>query len=264
MDMLEQVTPVLLTFNEAENISRTLSRLMWARDIVVVDSGSTDGTISLLTKFAQVRVFTRTFDNHHNQWNYAVRNTSIATPWILRLDADYQVTGALVEEISQLDQGDAVDAYYVAFDYAIFSRKLISSLYPPKPVLLRKDRLTILDKGHTEGWSVQGPVKTLNARIIHDDWKSTEQWLNAQGNYMRREVRKLHTGRGRLQDWARLALPGFPIVVFLYCLFVKGLILNGRAGVFYALQRMVAEAVFSLIVLENKLREQSKTPSDLA
>src|SRR5437867_3521574 len=134
MDMLEQITPVLLTFNEAENISRTLSRLMWAKDIVVVDSGSTDGTVSLVTKFAQVRVFTRTFDSHHNQWNYAVRNTAIATPWILRLDADYQVTGALVEEISQLDQGDAVDAYYVAFDYAIFSRKLISSLYPPKLV----------------------------------------------------------------------------------------------------------------------------------
>jgi hypothetical protein len=58
-------------------------------------------------------------------------------------------------------------------------------------------------------------------------------------------------------------MPVFPIVVFLYCLFVKGLILNGRAGIFYALQRMVAEAVFSLVVLEDKLREQSGSRSKL-
>ena len=45
-----------------------------------------------------------------------------------------------------------------------------------------------------------------------------------------------------------------PFAVFLYCLFGKGLILNGRAGLFYALQRMVAEAALSLMVLEARLR----------
>jgi len=43
----------------------------------------------------------------------------------------------------------------------------------------------------------------------------------------------------------------------LYCLFGKGLILNGRAGLFYALQRMVAEAVLSLMVLEEELRDNA-------
>jgi hypothetical protein len=45
-----------------------------------------------------------------------------------------------------------------------------------------------------------------------------------------------------------------PIAVFFYCLVVKGLILNGRAGIFYALQRMIAEALLSLLVLESQLR----------
>jgi hypothetical protein len=44
-----------------------------------------------------------------------------------------------------------------------------------------------------------------------------------------------------------------PLGVFLYCLFVKGLILNGRAGIFYALQRLIAEATLSLMVLEDRL-----------
>jgi hypothetical protein len=48
-----------------------------------------------------------------------------------------------------------------------------------------------------------------------------------------------------------------PIAVFLYCLFAKGLIANGRAGLFYALQRTVAEAVLSLLILEEDLRSRA-------
>ena len=54
--MLNEITPVLLTFNEAANIGRTLSCLTWAKDIVIVDSGSTDETISIVARFPQVRV----------------------------------------------------------------------------------------------------------------------------------------------------------------------------------------------------------------
>jgi hypothetical protein len=88
--------------------------------------------------------------------------------------------------------------------------------------------------------------------------------MNAQGRYMRRELEKLATPRSRLRDWLRLRPPIMPFAVFLYCLFGKGLILDGRAGLFYALQRMVAEAALSLMVLEDRLRAkaQSQRASD--
>ena len=66
--MLDQITPVLLTYNEEENIGRTLPRLRWAKDIVVVDSGSTDGTLNILTAFPNLRVFKRRFGAHAKQW----------------------------------------------------------------------------------------------------------------------------------------------------------------------------------------------------
>src|ERR1700730_419729 len=260
--MLNFITPVLLTYNEAVNIGRTLSRLTWAKDVVVVDSGSTDETLDILSRFPQVRVFSRTFDSHGNQWNYAVRETSIATTWILRLDADYLLTDALIDELKQLDQNACVNAYRIYFDYAIFSRQLRSSLYPANTILLRKDSFSVWDKGHTEAWTVEGPVRTLKARIIHDDRKSTAMWLNAQGRYMRRELDLLRTAPGGLIRSCRLASPLLPIAVFLYCLCVKGLILDGWAGMFYALQRLVAEATLSLMVLEERLREQKKTQPD--
>jgi glycosyltransferase involved in cell wall biosynthesis len=255
--MLEHITPVILTHNEEQNIARTMSQLWWAKDIVVVDSGSTDATLTMLTEFPNVRVFNRCFDTHANQWRYAVEETQIATDWILRLDADYQLSDALVSEVARLDPNAAVSAYRIGFDYAIFSHKLLSSLYPPNTILLRRNRFLVWDKGHTEAWDVNGPIATLSARVIHDDWKPTGQWLIGQARYMQREFAWLREHRAGLVRWLRLTPPLMPVAVFLYCLFGKGLIMNGRAGIFYALQRMVAEAILSLFVLEAKLRQQA-------
>ena len=252
--MLDEITPVLLTFNEAPNIGRTLSCLTWAKDIVIVDSGSTDETASIVAGFPQTRVFQRAFDTHANQWRYATNETGIRTNWILRLDADYEVTETLKEELSRLNPNATVDAYRIPFDYAIFGRKLISSLYPPNTILLRKDKFSVDDRGHTEAWTVRGRIEDLRTCIIHDDRKSTEQWMSSQARYMRRELAYFQRNPSGLKSWLRLRPPIMPVAVFLHCLFVKGLILNGRAGIFYALQRLIAEAVLSLMVIEERLR----------
>lgn len=259
--MLDQITPVLLTYNEEENIARTLSGLTWAKDIVVVDSGSTDATLEILKTFPSVRVFNREFDTHANQWRYATEKTKIGADWLLRMDADYQVSDALVAELARLVPSESVSAYRIGFDYAIFSRKLVASLYPPNTVLLRKGCFSIRDRGHTEAWEVQGLTVTLKAHIIHDDWKPTGQWLVGQARYMQRELEWIHRSVG-FKRQLRVRPPLMPLAVFFYCLFGKGLIFNGRAGIFYALQRMVAEAVLSLMVIEEQLRADAASAAD--
>ena len=65
--MLDQITPLLLTYNESPNIQRILNKLDWAREIVVVDSFSDDDTPTILGNYPTVRMFQRRFDNHANQ-----------------------------------------------------------------------------------------------------------------------------------------------------------------------------------------------------
>jgi len=255
--MLDHITPVLLTFNEAENIGRTLSQLSWAKDIVIVDSNSTDGTLDVIAKFPQARVFTRPYDTHANKWRFAVEETAICTDWILRLDADYQVTDELVKELAKLDPSAPVSAYRIAFDYAIFSHCLLSSLYPANTILFRKGECSVSDKGHTDAWTIHVQIGLLKGKVVHDDWKTTGRWITDQSRNMNRELVRLRKERSGLRAWLRLRPPLMPIGVFLYCLFGKGLILNGKAGVFYALQRLVAEATLSLMILEENLRDQA-------
>lgn len=262
--MLNDITPVLLSYNEAPNIARTLSNLAWAKDIVVVDSFSDDGTLAILKACPQVRLFKRAFDSHGKQWRFAVEETMIATPWVLRLDADYQLPPELIEELAGLNPDPAVSAYRIGFDYAVFSRGLVSSLYPSNTILLRRGQFSVADDGHTEKWTVDGLVKTLKARVVHDDWKPAERWLRAQCHYIPREFDKVRERPVGLRDWLRLSPPIMPFAAFLYCLFGKGLILNGRAGLHYALQRMVAEAILSLMVLEKKLIEPVPRPGGKA
>ena len=259
--MLDRITPVLLTYNERENIIRTLSHLAWAKDIVVVDSGSTDGTLTLLAKFPKVRVFNRRFDTHANQWRYAVENTQIATDWVLRLDADYQLSDVLISEIAELTPDPSISAYRVGFTYAVFSQNLRGSLYPPNTLLLRRSCFSVHDRGHTEAWEVYGTIGTLNGRVIHDDWKPTKQWVEGQARYWQLEIESMQLWKPGPVRWLRFWPPLMPIAVFLYCLFGKGLILNGRAGIFYALQRTVSEAILSLMVLERKLRPHAEIES---
>lgn len=260
--MLETITPVILTFNEEPNIARTLAALDWAREIVVVDSGSTDGTLAILAVDPRIRVFSRPFDSHGGQWRHAVEETGITGEWILRLDADYLVTAELRDELAALVPPAEIDGYRIDFGYAIFGRPLSASLYPSNTVLFRRGKVEVFDKGHTEGWRVLGEVGQLRGRIVHDDWKPMSGWVGSQARYMARELPHLKADPRPLKHKLRLSPPLMPLVMFVYTLFGKGLIFNGKAGMFYALQRLLAETALSLMVLEDRIKAENRGQKD--
>src|SRR5437870_4391282 len=122
--MLNSITPLILTYNEAANIGRALEQVRWARDIVVVDSFSHDETVEIAHSFPRVRVFQRKFDNHGAQWNFALAQTGIATEWVLALDADYVLTADFVDQLRMLEPLEKTRGYQVHFTYCIAGRGL--------------------------------------------------------------------------------------------------------------------------------------------
>src|ERR1051325_8033037 len=131
--MIDQITPLILTYNETPNIARTLAGLSWAKEIVVVDSFSDDQTVEIARSFPSVRVVQRAFDCHRNQWEFGLKETAISTPWVLALDADYVVTSEFVAELDKLQPDIA--GYRANFIYCINGKRLRSGINPPVTVL---------------------------------------------------------------------------------------------------------------------------------
>jgi glycosyltransferase involved in cell wall biosynthesis len=258
---LAEITPLILTYNEAANIGRTLQGLTWAGRVVVVDSGSTDSTLATVEAFANAHVFQRPFDTHAAQWNFGVSETAIETEWVLALDADYAVDAEFVEALRSLAPDPQMAGYQAAFVYCIDGAELRGSLYPPVTVLFRRANARYAQDGHTQRLVLAGPIANLSAKLRHDDRKALQQWLPSQARYMALEAEKLRTTPWKdldLIDRVRRLRVVAPAAVFLYCLFGKGLIFDGRAGLYYAMQRATAELVLSLTLLRGDLTRRRK------
>lgn len=248
---LEQITPLILTYNEAPNIERTLERLGWASRIVVIDSLSTDATLEILSRYPTVEIYKRPFDTHATQWNFGI--AQVQTPWCLSLDADYLVSPGLVAELQQIQPQDSLGGYFAPFRYCVFGQPLRGTILPPRQVLFRTAQGTYIDDGHTQLLTVKNQSASLASPIDHDDRKSLQHWLWAQDRYAVLEAQKLvatPADQLNLADKLRKTKILAPPVVFLYCLVLKGGLLDGWRGWYYAWQRMLAEILLALRLIE--------------
>jgi glycosyltransferase involved in cell wall biosynthesis len=246
---LDHIAVLILTFNEEENIERTLEALNEFPEVIIIDSLSTDQTHAIASRFKNVRLVERPFDNLMNQWNFG--HTLTQRNWILSLDADYSVSAGLVKEILECNLEQ--DAYYASFRYCIQGIPLQGSTLPPRPVLYNKLKCTYEQDGHAQLLRINGKSGSFKNPIFHDDRKSLHRWLIAQNNYTDQEIHKLvHEGEpAQGVDKLRMKTILAPFFVFMYSFVVKGGFLNGRKGVYYALQRMYAELLFLLKRLDD-------------
>jgi len=259
--MLSEITPLILTLNEAPNIQRLLDRLRWAREVVVLDSFSTDATETTARSHSNVTFVRRAFDDHASQWNFGLDR--IRTRWVLSLDADYLVTDELLEEIAQLREPTNATAYFARFRYCIGGRPLRGSLYPPRAILFQKARARYVQDGHTQRLEFDGLSQFLRGCMLHDDRKPLCRWLETQRHYARHEARKLIESSKKplsLADWLRrLIWPAAP-AAFVYTLLVKGCLFDGWPGWYYALQRTYAELLLSLELLDHRISQPDEPP----
>lgn len=255
--LIDRITPLIITYNEAPNIGRTLEKLRWAKRIVLVDSGSTDGTLEIAVRFPQVEIVRRDFDDFASQCNFGL--SQIATEWVLSLDADYELSDALVGEIQAIGDAGGINGFRIPFVYRIYGRPLRGTLYPPRIVLYRVRGALYRNEGHGHRVSVPGRIEKLRAPIYHDDRKPVSRWLSSQRDYARAEAVYLLSNAVPLMSRAdRLRRMGWPAPLLMpfYVLFMRGCLFDGLPGWHYALQRTVAEAMIALEVVDRRLRGQ--------
>nr|MCU0552163.1 glycosyltransferase family 2 protein [Leptolyngbya sp. Prado105] len=239
------------------NIHRVLDRLSWAERVVVIDSYSSDSTLEILQRYPNVEVFQHAFDSHAQQWNYGLEQAK--TEWVLSMDADYIVSDELRVELENTLTAPAFDGYFIPFKYCVFGKPLRGTILPPRLALFRRDRATYIDDGHTQLLTIQGETGQFRSAFYHDDRKPLSRWLWAQDRYMVLEVKKLlSTPKQELSlgDRIRKLKILAPAIILVYCLFLKGGILDGWAGLYYAFQRVLAEILLSIHLIQAETSAQ--------
>ena len=271
------ISVVILTHNEAINIERCLASVAWSDDVVVIDSGSADGTCEIAERLG-ARVLFRPFDNFAEQRNFALDHGQIRHKWVLHLDADEEVSTELKAEMMEVaahSPGKA--AYRVPFRLMLMRQWLKhSGMYPGYQVRFgSRDRLRFHMVGHGQRESLQPQdVGTLRGHLVHHNFsKGMSEWLAKHARYARDEAatafdlsrrhrwtdllksRDSSERRRVLKDLSN-AMPMRPFLRFAYVYLLRRGFLDGRAGLRYALLMAVYQWMIDLNIIELRQRAE--------
>lgn len=129
---------IIITKNEAHNIQRCLESVLWADEIVVIDSGSTDDTVNIARRYTS-HVYTMDWQGYGVQKQRALEKST--GNWVLNLDADESVSGQLKAEILQSMRNDSFSAYRIPIQMNFYGKSLRYSYSPKRHVRLFKREL---------------------------------------------------------------------------------------------------------------------------
>jgi glycosyltransferase involved in cell wall biosynthesis len=107
------ISVLIPSLNEASNIQPCVASASFCNEIVVVDSGSTDGTCSLAREAGATTVDFRWDGRYPKKKNWALDRLPWRNEWVFILDADERITPALAAELQSVVARPLYDGYYV-------------------------------------------------------------------------------------------------------------------------------------------------------
>ncbi len=225
-----ELSVAIITKNEEARLPDCLRSIPFAGDIVVVDSGSSDGTVEIAKK-SGCRVFTEQWKGYGPQKNSAIGKCR--HPWVLLLDADERLSPGAAEIIRGALRDPGADAFTVKRKNYLHGKWLRHSGYWPD----RQVRLVNRERGAFQGaihekWVTRGPVRDLDACIEHHAFSNYSDMLKTLDEYSTVIAGELYAS-GRRTNF--LSPPCHGIGMFLKIYIVERGFLDGMDGFVTAL-----------------------------
>lgn len=279
---------IIITYNEEVHLPRLLQSIKDLNaPVFVLDSGSTDNTVAVAEEFG-AKVLQHPFENHPTQWDFALKNFPVQTPWVICLDADQTVTPELKKRLDEFKDEDFAGVNGIYFNRKNFfkGRWIKHGGYSPF-YLLKMFRFGVgysdLNENMDHRFIVPGKtVIWKDEFILEENLKENNIsfWIAKHNRYSdlvaHEEVERMMLIRSQTlkphfwgspdertawlkQLWWQLPRYVRPMLYFSYRMFFQLGILDGRTGViFHFLQ-----AFWFRLVVDIKIDEilQPKDPS---
>jgi glycosyltransferase involved in cell wall biosynthesis len=255
------VSVIIAVRNEAKNLPRCLQALKEVGEVYVIDSQSTDETVEIARSYgAQVVQF-----HYQGGWpkkrQWAMNTLSIVYDWILLLDADEVLTPELADEIRAAIQNPAIDGYSILLrtwflgrvlrfgDVALWKLSLFRRAKGRYECRLKDQDASMADMEVHEHVVVEGATSKLHNPLIHHNVESLSRYILKHDEYSNWESRVL-LQRGEDKElppsllgtqaqrrrWLKrklFAVPGSPVLLFLYRYVLRFGFLDGVPGLIY-------------------------------
>ena len=182
----EKISVVLITLNEGHNMKGVLDNLSgWADEIFIVDSYSKDDTIDIALSYG-VNVVQRKFRGFGDQWNFAINELPIQSPWVMKLDPDERLTEELKNNISQMINNNQYDAFCIKRRLWFMGKQM--PVYQKLIRIWRNGSCRFSNVLVNEHPIIEGIVKYVVGDLEHHDSPNLDHWLEKQNRYTTSEA----------------------------------------------------------------------------
>ena len=234
-----KVSVTIITLNEAEHIAAAIDSAAWADEILLVDSGSSDGTPDI-ARAKGATVLGRSWSGYVDQKNFAAEQAS--HDWIFSLDADERIPGALATEVRTVVANEPPMRGYrvprVVFHLGRWIRT--TDFYPDYQTRLYDRRAGRWNGKYVhESVKVDGPVGQLRHELEHYSFRDLRDQLERINLYTTLAARQMHESGRRAGP---LDLVVHPPAAFLRNYVLRRGLLDGTAG--FTISAMNAYSVF--------------------
>lgn len=234
-----KISVTVRTFNEEKNLRDCLLSVIWADEIIVVDSNSTDGTVAIAQEFSD-KVIIRPWAGHIATSQFAADQT--ANLWVFSIDADERISPELQDEILALDLDNTPhDAFDMPRRHFFMQRWINhSGWYPDRNIrLYRKDRCHWGGYAPHDKIQVPGSLASLKGDLYHYIYRDMAHFAATKNSYSTLTAID-HDRNGRRATYLHFTVR--PFYTFLHRYLIRLGILDGLPG--FVISVMEAHCVF--------------------
>ncbi|MGB5417221.1 glycosyltransferase family 2 protein [Algibacter sp.] len=225
----KKISALMITYNEVNHIDEVINNISFADEIIVIDAFSTDGTLTKLSAFKDVKTIQREFKNFADQRNFAIEQAS--HDWILFIDSDERITPKLKEEILETVNTSKNIAGFMVKRLYFFKKKRIrfSGFQSDTTYRLFKNGKVkyIEDKIVHELPKIDGNSKILKHNMLHYCFDSAEHYKSKMEQYAKLKALELHQ-KGKKSNIFQFYFR--PLYKFIVNYFFRLGILDGKEG----------------------------------